>query len=224
MNSKTIILLSGGLDSATCLAIAQSQGQTCYALTFDYGQKHRAELQAAQRIAHTQKVAQHLIFPLPLNKLGGSALTDEQIAVPDYQGDNQIPVTYVPARNTIFLAIALSWAEVSNASEIVVGVNALDYSGYPDCRPEFIQAFEHLMRLATKVGVEGETVQVKTPLLHLSKTEIIQLGMRLGANYAATVSCYRANDLGEACGNCDSCVLRRRGFEEAGIADPTRYC
>jgi 7-cyano-7-deazaguanine synthase len=223
MNSKAIILLSGGLDSATCLALAQSQGRECYALTFDYGQKHRVELQAAQRIAHAQKVAQHLIFPLPINKFGGSALTDEQIAVPDYQGNNEIPVTYVPARNTIFLAIALSWAEVLKAQEIFIGINALDYSGYPDCRPEFIQAFEHLAHVATKVGVEGEILCIHTPLLHLSKTEIIQLGTRLGANYAQTISCYRANEEGEACGNCDSCVLRRRGFEQANILDPTHY-
>jgi 7-cyano-7-deazaguanine synthase len=225
--NKTIVLLSGGLDSATCLVIAQAQGQTCYALTFDYGQKHRAELQAAQRIAQAHKVAQHLIFPLPINKFGGSALTDANIAIPDYQAnfqtEQQIPVTYVPARNTIFLAIAMSWAEVVGATEIAIGVNAVDYSGYPDCRPEFIQAFEQLLRLATKSGVEGATLHIQTPLLHLSKTEIIQLGTQLGANYAATVSCYRANEEGEACGNCDSCVLRRKGFEHAGITDPTRY-
>lgn len=222
MSKKAVILVSGGLDSATVLAIAREQGFECYALAFDYGQRHRAELQAAQRVAERHGAAAFKVIRLDLSSIGGSALTDMNIAVPEAGGAG-IPVTYVPARNTVFLSIALGWAEVLQADDIFIGVNAVDYSGYPDCRPDFIAAFERLANLATKAGVEGHAMTIHTPLITLSKTQIIQRGIALGVDYAATVSCYSADDQGLACGHCDSCSLRRQGFEVAGIADPTRY-
>lgn len=221
-NKKAVILVSGGLDSTTALAIAQSEGYECYTLSFDYGQRHRVELEAAQRVSDKMHVAQHKVVQLDLKSIGGSALTDDDIAVPE-DGPEGIPVTYVPARNTVFLSIALGWAEVLNAEAIFIGVNAVDYSGYPDCRPEYIAAFQKLAMLATKVGVEGKPLQIKTPLIDMTKAEIVQLGMRLGVDYSATVSCYQANVDGEACGRCDSCRLRRKGFEDAQMKDPTRY-
>ena len=222
---SAVVLLSGGLDSATVLALATEQGYDCYALSLDYGQRHRAELEAAKRIAIQAQVKQHLVLPMALDRIGGSALTDTTIAVPE-QASTGIPVTYVPARNTIFLSLALGWAEVLQAQAIFIGVNALDYSGYPDCRPEFIQAFERLANLATKAGVEradGAAFRIHAPLLALTKAEIIQQGVQLGVDYSLTVSCYQADAEGRACGRCDSCRLRRQGFEKAGIADPTRY-
>ncbi len=219
---KAVVLLSGGLDSATALAVAQAAGFDCYALSLDYGQRHSAELAAAARVATAAGVAEHKILPLTLDAIGGSALTDTSIAVPETPGEG-IPVTYVPARNTIFLSLALAWAEVLGAHDIYVGVNAVDYSGYPDCRPEYIAAFERMANLATKAGVEGETLRIQAPLIELSKADIIGLGMRLGVDYANTVSCYQADTEGRACGRCDSCRLRRQGFEQAGVADPTRY-
>lgn len=217
---KAVVLVSGGLDSATVLAIAQSQGYACYALSFDYGQRHRAELRAAELIA--QSAIAHKVVQLNLDSIGGSALTDPAISVPDY-GSSGIPVTYVPARNTVFLSIALGWAEVLEAQHIFIGVNAVDFSGYPDCRPAFIEAFETLANVATKAGVEGQSLRVCAPLMHLSKAEIIRAGTALGVNYADTVSCYQAADDGAACGRCDACHLRRQGFIEAGVRDPTRY-
>lgn len=220
---KAIVLLSGGLDSTTCLAIAQSQGFDCYALSFQYGQKHNTELEAAKKIAAAFKVATHYIMPLSIGNMGGSALTDEAIAVPDYKNDGKIPITYVPARNTIFLSIALGWAEVIAADAIFIGVSFIDYSNYPDCRPEYIAAFQDLARLATKVGVEGKPIKIEAPLIHLSKAQTIQQGHTLGVDYALTVSCYRANEAGLACGCCDSCTFRKKGFSEAGVEDPTAY-
>ena len=220
--SKAIVLLSGGLDSATALALAREAGHACYALSFRYGQRHSAELAAAQRIAEALGAAEHRTVDLDLSAIGGSALTDAAIAVPEAPTTG-IPVTYVPARNTVFLAVALGWAEVLGAREIFIGVNAVDYSGYPDCRPEFIQAFEQLANLATKAGVEGERFHVRTPLIELSKAQIIRRGMALGVDYSLTVSCYQADAEGRACGRCDSCRLRAKGFAEAGVADPTRY-
>lgn len=217
-----VVLLSGGLDSATVLAMANVQGFTCYALSFDYGQRHTAELSAAQNIAQTLGVVEHKILPLSLDAIGGSALTDENIAVPE-GGTQGIPITYVPARNTVFLALALGWAEVLGALDIFVGVNAVDYSGYPDCRPQFIDAFEKLANLATKTGVEGQKFNIHAPLLHLSKAGIIQQGADLGVDYALTVSCYQADTEGKACGRCDACRLRAEGFAQARIADPTHY-
>ena len=219
---EAVILLSGGLDSATTLAIAREQGYDCYALSLDYGQRHNAELAAATRIAAAAGVREHKIIHLGLDAVGGSALTDASIAVPDQPGAG-IPVTYVPARNTIFLSLALGWAEVLGAWDLFIGVNAVDYSGYPDCRPEFIQAFEGLARLATKRGVEGGEFHIHAPLIKLSKAEIIREGARLGVDYALTVSCYSADTEGRACGICDACRLRAAGFREAGITDPTRY-
>ncbi|MCG7913391.1 7-cyano-7-deazaguanine synthase QueC [Candidatus Thiodiazotropha endoloripes] len=223
MNKKAVVLLSGGLDSATVLAIARSQGYECYALSMAYGQRHAAELSAAANIASSLGAADHKVMSIGLDSIGGSALTDTSIEVPEQLADG-IPVTYVPARNTVFLSLALGWAEVLDAQEIFIGVNAVDYSGYPDCRPEFIHAFEQLANLATKAGVEGKAFIIHTPLIDLTKGEIIQQGIKLGLDYSLTVSCYQANEQGEACGSCDSCRLRARGFEEAGIADPTRYC
>ncbi len=220
---KAVVLLSGGLDSTTCLAFAKDQGFSCYALSFQYGQKHSAELNAAQKIAHAFTVASHHIMPLDLKAIGNSATTDDTIAVPDYTGSNGIPITYVPARNTVFLSIALGWAEVINADAIFIGVSAIDYSGYPDCRPDYIAAFQQMANLATKAGVEGKTIKIETPLIHLSKAETIRLGMNLGVDYAMTVSCYRADEAGVACGRCDSCILRKKGFIEGGFSDPTRY-
>lgn len=219
---KAVILLSGGLDSVTVLAIAQNQGYDCYALSFDYGQRHNAELNAAQRIAEQYSVKEKKVIPLDLSAIGGSALTDKSIAVPDKPQEG-IPVTYVPARNTVFLALALGWAEVLTAQHIFIGVNAVDYSGYPDCRPEYISAFQALANLATKAGVEGQVFHIHTPLITLSKAEIIQKGMQLGVDYSITVSCYSADSQGKACGVCDACRFRRQGFQEAGISDPTRY-
>lgn len=222
MSKKAIILLSGGLDSITVLALAQNQGFECYALSFDYGQRHNAELKAASEIAETYRVAEHQIIKLGLGSIGGSALTDENIKVPDTPQAG-IPVTYVPARNTIFLAFALGWAEVLNIRDIFIGVNAVDFSGYPDCRPEFIAAFQQLADLATKAGAEGEHFTIHTPLIALSKAEIIKLGTKLGVDYASTVSCYSADELGWACRVCDACRLRMNGFTDAGITDPTHY-
>ena len=222
MQKKAIILLSGGLDSITVLAQAQSHNFACYALSFNYGQRHNAELLAAKDIAEHYSVIEHKIIPLGLGDIGGSALTDTGIAVPD-RPQPGIPVTYVPARNTIFLAFSLAWAEVLKAHDIFIGVNAVDYSGYPDCRPAFIHAFQNLARLATKTGVEGGKMTIHTPLIALSKAQIIKLGAELGVDYAHTVSCYSADAQGRACGICDACRLRATGFAEAGMADPTRY-
>ena len=217
-----VVLLSGGLDSATVLALATAQGFRCHAVTFDYGQRHGAEMAAAAGIARAAGVASHRTVRVDLGIIGGSALTDAAIDVPEDGGDG-IPVTYVPARNTIFLSCALGLAEVLGAADLFIGVNAVDYSGYPDCRPEFIAAFERLANLATRVGVEGGRTTVHAPLIDLSKAEIIQVGLAHGVDYAQTVSCYRADDGGRACGRCDSCRLRAHGFTSAGIADPTRY-
>jgi 7-cyano-7-deazaguanine synthase len=222
-DEKAVILLSGGLDSATVVAMAKAQGYACYTMSFDYGQRHRAELQAAERVARHLGAVEHKVVGMNLNGIGGSALTDSNIPVPEELGDG-IPVTYVPARNTLFLSLALGWAEVLGARDIFIGVNAIDYSGYPDCRPEFVEAFERMANLATKAGVEGQGFSIRAPLQNLSKAEIVQAGTRLGVDYAMTVSCYQADDEGRACGKCDSCRLRAVGFEEAGILDPTRYC
>lgn len=223
MPKKAVVLLSGGLDSATCLAVARSRGFACYCLSFDYGQRHRAELEAAARVAAALGAAEHRILKLDLAQFGGSALTDTTIAVPTAGVQLGIPVTYVPARNTIMLSLALAWAEVLESRDIFVGVNAVDYSGYPDCRPEYVAAFERMANLATKAGVEGAKLTVHAPLIHLTKAEIIRTGHALGVDYGLTVSCYQADSAGRACGICDSCRLRREGFVAAGLADPTRY-
>ena len=218
-----VVLVSGGLDSATCLAIARAEGFRCHALSFAYGQRHGAELAAAARVARSLGAEQHRVMHIDLAAFGGSALTDTSIAVPE-QATAGIPVTYVPARNTVFLSLALAWAEVLGASDIFIGVNAVDYSGYPDCRPEFIEAFEQMANLATRAGVEGATrIRIRTPLIDLSKSEIIGRGIGLGVDFADTVSCYQAAEDGAACGRCDSCRLRREGFRAAGVPDPTRY-
>ena len=217
-----VVLLSGGLDSATTLAIAQRQGFSCHAVSFDYGQRHRTELDAAARIADSLGAVEHRVMAIDWGNIGGSALTDMSIAVPETQTTG-IPVTYVPARNTVFLALALGWAEVLGSSDIFIGVNAVDYSGYPDCRPEYIAAFEQLANLATRAGTEGATIRVHAPLIRLTKAQIIQRGVSLGVDYSWTVSCYQADDQGRACGRCDSCRLRKAGFESAGLEDPTRY-
>jgi 7-cyano-7-deazaguanine synthase len=217
-----IILLSGGLDSATVLAIAREAGYACHALSLDYGQRHNAELAAAARVAKSLGAAEHRVLRLGLGDFGGSALTDASIAVPESPSEG-IPVTYVPARNTVMLALALAWAEVLGSRDIFIGVNAVDYSGYPDCRPEFIEAFEQMANLATKAGVEGARLRIHAPLQTLSKADIIRRGAALGVDYAQTVSCYQADVEGLACGRCDSCRLRREGFIAAGIPDPTRY-
>ena len=219
---KTVVLLSGGLDSATVLAIARSQGFECYCLSLDYHQRHIAELKAAERVAHALGAAAHRTAKLDLSMFGGSALTDMKIDVPE-SPTTGIPVTYVPARNTIMLSLALAWAEVLEAQDIFIGVNALDYSGYPDCRAEYVQAFQRMANLATKSAVEGKTITVHTPLIDMTKTEIIKQGSKLGVDYAMTVSCYQADHHGQACGLCDSCRFRREGFADAGIKDPTRY-
>jgi 7-cyano-7-deazaguanine synthase len=219
---KAVVLVSGGLDSTTVLAMAQAAGQDCYTLSFDYGQRHRSELVAAERVSTAMGVSEHKIVHLDLDSIGGSALTDMNIDVPEEETEG-IPVTYVPARNTVFLAIALGWAEVLQACRIYIGVNAVDYSGYPDCRPDFIRAFESVANLATRAGVEGEKLSIETPLIDLGKDEIIRNGLDLGVDYSLTVSCYQATEEGLACGKCDSCRLRRQGFEAAGVADPTRY-
>lgn len=222
MTQPAVILLSGGLDSATVLAIARQQGYACHALTFDYGQRHQAELAAAARVAAQLGVTEHRLVQLSLGQFGGSALTDHAIAVPQ-AATTGIPVTYVPARNTVMLSLALAWAEVLDARDIFIGVNAVDYSGYPDCRPEFIAAFEKLCNLGTKAGVEEGNFRIHAPLIQMSKAEIIRTGTALGVDYTQTVSCYQASADGAACGVCDSCRLRRGGFRAAGITDPTRY-
>jgi len=222
MYKKAIVLLSGGLDSITVLAQAKQQGYQCYALSFDYGQRHNSELNAAKIIAQNYQVEMHKVINLGLGAIGGSALTDEHIAVPETPQQG-IPVTYVPARNTIFLSFALGWAEVLDCHDIFIGVNAVDYSGYPDCRPEFIHAFQELANLATKEGVEGHEIKIHAPLIQLTKAEIIKQGIALGVDYKQTVSCYSANLRGHACGVCDACRLRRIGFEEAQVSDPTCY-
>jgi len=219
---RAVILLSGGLDSATVLALANSQGYECYALSMDYGQRHDAELNAARRVAQSLGVKDHKVIPIALDLFGGSALTDPSIDVPESESTG-IPVTYVPARNTVFLSLALGWAEVLNARDIFLGVNAVDYSGYPDCRPEFIDAFSSLANLATKAGIEGDGFSIHAPLIELTKAEIINQGTKLGVDYAMTTSCYQADADGRACGQCDSCRLRAQGFREAGRPDPTRY-
>ncbi len=222
MKREAIVLLSGGLDSATALAIARDQGFACRTLAVSYGQRHSAELAAAARISRALGALEHRQMNVDLARIGGSALTDPGLPVPE-AATTGIPITYVPARNTLFLSLALGWAEVSGARDIFIGVNAVDYSGYPDCRPEFITAFESLARLATKVGVEGEGFRIQAPLIALSKAGIIRAGLALGVDYAQTVSCYQADASGAACGRCDSCRLRREGFVAAGVADPTRY-
>ncbi len=223
VKKKAVILLSGGLDSATCLAIAKSQGYECYAMSFNYGQRHKAELLAAEVVANTLGVEAFKVIGIDMGGIGGSALTDADIAVPVDGASSGIPITYVPARNTVFLSLALGWAEVLDANDIFIGVNSVDYSGYPDCRPEFISAFEILANVATKKGVEEHSLSIKTPLIDLSKAEIIQRGVALGVDYALTVSCYQATDSGKACGKCESCRLRKEGFEAAGVMDPTQY-
>jgi 7-cyano-7-deazaguanine synthase len=222
VGGKSVVLLSGGLDSATALAIVRARGDECRTLALDYGQRHRAELAAARRVSDALGAAEHRELKVDIGALGGSALTDTRIAVPERGGDG-IPVTYVPARNTVFLSLALAWAEVLGADKIVIGVNFIDYSGYPDCRPEFIAAFERLARLATKRGVEGHALAIDAPLVTLTKAAIIRRGLELGVDYALTVSCYNADEAGRACGRCDACRLRREGFAAAGAADPTRY-
>lgn len=227
---RAVVLLSGGLDSATVLAMARADGYECYALSFDYGQRHKAELDAARRVAAALGAKQHRVLSFDLTQWGGSALTDSAIAVPvagERPTTGDIPITYVPARNTIFLSLALAWAETLDAPNIFAGMNAVDYSGYPDCRPEYIAAFQTMARLATRAGVEAEneteSLTIHTPIIHMSKADIVREGARLGVDYAMTVSCYQADPGGQACGKCDSCRLRREGFLAAGIADPTRY-
>ena len=219
---KAVILVSGGLDSTTVLAMAQQQGLDCYTLSVDYGQRHRAELVAAEQVSRARGVSEHKVVHLNLDTIGGSALTDIEIDVPEEETEG-IPITYVPARNTVFLSIALGWAEVLEARHIYIGVNAVDYSGYPDCRPEFIRAYEAMAKLATRAGVEGQPMTIHTPLMDFGKGEIIERGLALGVDYSLTVSCYQASEEGLACGRCDSCRLRRQGFVDAGVDDPTRY-
>ena len=221
--SKAVILLSGGLDSTTVLAIAKSRDYECYALSFDYGQKQKSELNSAIEIAKSYQVKEHRIMKVSLSDIGGSALTDKSINIPDYKKSSGIPVTYVPARNTIFLSLALAWSEIMGSNDIFIGVNSVDYSGYPDCRPEYIEAFEKMANLATKNAVMGKKITIHTPLIYLNKVEIIGEGQKLGVDYSKTITCYRANDLGEACGRCDACQLRKIGFKNAGLVDPTRY-
>jgi len=224
---KAVVLLSGGIDSTTAMAVAKHEGFEIYSLSFFYGQRHAFELKAAQKVADAIGVAEHLVINVDIEKIGGSSLTDD-IDVPKDRDEismsREIPVTYVPARNTIFLSYALAWAEVLESSDIFIGVNAIDYSGYPDCRPEYTEAFEHMANLATKAGVEGITkIRIRTPLIHLTKAQIIKKGVELGIDYSLTHSCYDPGPRGLACGRCDSCFLRKKGFKEAGIPDPTRY-
>ena len=222
MSKKAVVLVSGGLDSTTVLSMALKQGYDCYTLSFDYGQRHRSELEAAQRVSAIMGVTEHKVVKLDLGTIGGSALTDSTIDVPEHETTG-IPVTYVPARNTVFLSIALGWAEVLGANDIFLGVNAVDYSGYPDCRPAYIEAFAAMANLATRAAVEGQTLEVHAPLIDMTKGEIVQAGLALGVDYSLTVSCYQASLEGLACGKCDSCRLRQQGFVEAGVKDPTRY-
>lgn len=219
---RAVILLSGGLDSATVVAMAKDAGYSCYTMSFDYGQRHRAELNAAARVARDLGVVEHKVIGLNLDGIGGSALTDSSIDVPEAPSEG-IPITYVPARNTVFLSLALGWAEVLGARDIFIGVNAVDYSGYPDCRPEFVEAFERMANLATKAGVQGQGFTIQAPLQNLSKADIVKAGVKLGVDYSLTVSCYQADDNGHACGKCDSCRLRAEGFAAAGVKDPTPY-
>lgn len=219
---RAVVLVSGGLDSTTCLAIAKSQGYEIYALSFDYGQRSASELHAARNVTSSFTVRQHHVIPLGIGALGGSALTDNSLDVPEQESEG-IPVTYVPARNTVFLSYALALAEVIDAQAIFIGVNARDYSGYPDCRPEFIHAFEKMANLATRAAIEGSPISIETPLIMMTKAEIIGVGIGLGVDYAQTVSCYQADAQGQACGRCDSCRFRKKGFLEAGLTDPTRY-
>ncbi|TXS96554.1 7-cyano-7-deazaguanine synthase QueC [Parahaliea maris] len=221
-NKRAVILVSGGLDSTTVLAMARSEGYQCYTLSFDYGQRHRAELVAADRVSEALGDVEHKVVKLNLDSIGGSALTDTSIDVPEEETGG-IPITYVPARNTVFLSIALGWAEVLGANDIFIGVNAVDYSGYPDCRPEYVAAFEAMANLATRAGVEGNKLTIHAPLMDMGKDEIITAGVALGVDYSLTVSCYQATEEGLACGRCDSCRLRREGFVAAGVEDPTRY-
>ena len=225
MAEKAVILLSGGLDSTTCLAMAKAQGFECYTLGFDYGQRHNSELKAAVRVADAMSDNPHKVIRLNLDAIGGSALTDESIEVPTGQSGepDSIPVTYVPARNTVFLSIALGYAEVIGANHLFIGANAVDYSGYPDCRPEFIAAFEALSNVATKAGVEGAGIKIHAPLMQMSKADIARAGTELGVDYSLTITCYQANDEGRACGACEACHLRREGFEQANLPDPTNY-
>ncbi len=226
ISKPAVVLLSGGLDSATCLAICKNRGFTPYAISFRYGQRHVVELKQAARIASSSGVAKHVVINIDLAAIGGSALTDTRLSVPKHELASdigtEIPVTYVPARNTVFLAYALGWAEVLGAFDIFIGVNALDYSGYPDCRPEFVTAFEKMANLATKAGVEGNPLKIHTPLIDMTKAEIIRLGLSLGVDYSQTFSCYDPSEQGIACGHCDSCLLRLRGFEQNGMSDPAR--
>lgn len=220
---KAVVLLSGGLDSTTTLAIAKSQGFECYALSFDYGQKQKSELNSAKKIAKQFDATEHRIMNISLSDFGGSALTDKNIAVPDFKQSDEIPITYVPARNTIFLSYALAWAEVLESQSIFIGVNSTDYSGYPDCRQEYITAFEIMANLATKQGIEGQKITVHTPLINLDKSQIITQGLSLGIDYSLTTTCYQADNEGKACGTCDACEYRKQGFKSAGISDPTKY-
>ena len=220
---KAVVLLSGGLDSTTCLALAEAQGFRCFALSFDYGQRHCAELAAARRVAGQFRVAGHQVVRLDVGQFGGSALTDKTLTVPEHVNADEIPITYVPARNTVFLSMALGYAEVLGAYDIFIGVSAVDYSNYPDCRPDFIKAFQTLANLATRAGVEGQQFTIQAPLMSLSKADTIRLGLAYGVDYSRTVSCYQAKEDGRACGVCPSCVLRRQGFDAAGVADPTVY-
>ena len=232
MNKKAVILVSGGLDSATVLAIARDQGYECYTMSFDYGQKHRSELTASHIVSEKLGAKVHKVITLDLREIGGSALTDDDVNVPDYGcegigcegiGCEGIPVTYVPARNTVFLSLALGWAEVLGARAIFIGANIIDYSGYPDCRPEYLKAFQSMANLATKAGVEGNGFTIQAPLLEMTKADVIREGRRLGVDYSMTISCYRADDQGRACGQCDSCYYRKKGFLEVGMTDPTHY-
>ncbi|MBT4315884.1 7-cyano-7-deazaguanine synthase QueC [uncultured Candidatus Thioglobus sp.] len=220
---KAVVLLSGGLDSTTTLAIAKSKGFECYALSFDYGQKQKSELNSAKKIAKQFDATEHRIMNISLSDFGGSALTDKNIAVPDFKQSDEIPITYVPARNTIFLSYALAWAEVLESQSIFIGVNSTDYSGYPDCRQEYITAFEIMANLATKQGIEGQKITVHTPLINLDKSQIITQGLSLGIDYSLTTTCYQADNEGKACGTCDACEYRKQGFKSAGISDPTKY-
>lgn len=222
MNDRAVVLVSGGLDSATVLAIAKHEGYACHAMSFDYGQRHGVELVAARQVADALGAVEHRVVKVDLAAFGGSALTDPALVVPEVPTTG-IPITYVPARNTVFLSLALAWAETLTARHLFIGVNAVDYSGYPDCRPAFIAAFERMANLGTRIGVEGERIEIHTPLIDLTKAEIIRRGTELGVDYAATVSCYQPNPSGEACGLCDSCRIRRAGFDAAGQVDPTRY-